>query len=101
MEVEEAALRDWVEILKNYRTEEVNSACRDYEAYPRRTKGGHPIRPVPGDIVQRIDRARASAAVLAKATAPESPGEPRQVVTPEQATAILAEVYGGKSEAGA
>lgn len=100
VEVEEALIRDWVEVLKDYPSAEVNAACRDYLAHPERTEAGRPVRPIPGTIVRIIERDRSRAAMARLATQrPVAATEPRQIVTPEQAKAILAEVYGGQPEA--
>lgn len=98
VEVEEALLRDWVEVLKGFSTDEVNAACRAYLAHPERTEAGRPIRPGPWTIVSLIERNRPRPNVVLK-QAPTT--APRELVTPEQAAAIMAEVYGPQHEAGA
>ena len=90
--VEEALLRDWVEVIKDFRTDEVNAACRAYLAHPERTESGRPIRPGPWTIVAIIERNRPR---------PKPRREPRieaardDNVTPQRAKEIIAEIYGG------
>lgn len=101
VEVEEALIRDWVEVLKDYPSAEVNDACRAYLAHPDLTEAGRPVRPIPGTIVRIIERERSRAAAVTRGRPhkPEVDSEPRRIVTPEQAAAIMAEIYGAQSEA--
>lgn len=93
--VEAALIRDWVEILKHYRSAEVSAAMRDYLANPDRTDAGRPLRPGPWAIVSRIqiERARADLLRRARQREHEEAVQPlRDVISAERARQIMAEV---------
>jgi len=95
VEVEEALLRDWVECLKDFTTDEINTACRAYLARPERSEAGRAIRPGPWIIVRMIERQRAhDQAIRRKASPPDTTHQEvkREVVSPDRARKIMAEV---------
>ena len=78
-------ITDWMDALQDYPLDEVQAACREWvKSNPRKM-------PNEGDILSKIQKARSEAWLARKAQVPPEPEKPKERISANRASEILAE----------